>query len=447
LAGKESELEPTIVEILLDPQVRQFCAPFIEPWMFQKIIYRNLVETLISREFRDKPVDLKVLRLHMQHEYRDMYSEDWQIIEKLYTTYSPIPSEDIQSVTRIISAFVKDRVNLKGVDLYSRGETKEAEKYFTRATSFNITADPFINPLQDGIIDHLKQKDMPKGGKVIKSSLGLINNASQYGGFKNGDLAMVVLRPKGGKTTFMIQEGATATDQGFKVAHMFLGDYSELDGLHKYMSCLTGDNIANVVNAPNAYKRKCEKWLEHLRIASFPAFGLDCNEIVSYARNLRRKFDFSILVIDYDSNVRPPDDSGMYETGGIMYSTFKGFAQSDECVVLVGCQPKIQYWPDELLGFSSASESSRKQHAVDYMITGGRNSEYVQVGTFHLPLVRRGESSGITRVKYDDLHSRITEISPKEYETLIRDHKDSHKNVKDLSLGGIKFEDKDKQNG
>jgi hypothetical protein len=413
--------------------------------MFQKTIYRNLVESLISTDFKDRSVDLKVLRLHMQHTYRDMYSEDWQIVEKIYASYAPIASEDLQAITRIISAFIKDRLNLKGVDLYSRGETKEAQKLFTRATTFNITADPFINPLQEGIIDYLRQKDMPKGGKVIKSSLGLVNGSSQYGGFKNGDLAMVVLRPKGGKTTFMIQEGAAAADQGFKVAHIFLGDYSELDGLHKYMSCLTGDIITNVVNAPNQYKKKCEKWLEHLRVASFPAFGLDCNEIVSYARNLRRKFEFSVFVIDYDSNVRPPDDSGMYETGGIMYSTFKGFAQSDECVVIVGCQPKIQFWTDELLGFSSAAESSRKQHAVDYMITGGRNTDYSQVGTFHLPLVRRGESSGITRVKYDDLHSRIIEISPREYETLIRDHKGSHIQVRDLSLDGVRFEDKSKK--
>ena len=112
-------------------------------------------------------------------------------------------------------------------------------------------------------------------------------------------------------------------------------------------------------------------------------------------------------------------------------------------MVIVGCQPKIQYWTDELLSFSSAAESSRKQHAVDYMITGGRNADYSQVGTFHLPLVRRGESAGITRVKFDDLHSRIIEISTKEYETLIHDHKDSQNKIKDLSLDGIKFEDKD----
>jgi hypothetical protein len=435
-------LEPTVVEILLDPQVRQFCATFIEPWMFQKTIYKNLVESLICRDFKDRPVDLKILKLHMQHTYRDMFSEDWKVIEDIYSKYSPIPSEDLQSVTRIISAFIKDRINLKGVDLYTRGERKEAEKYFLRATSFNITADPFVNPLQEGIIDHLRQKDMPKGGKVIKSSLGLINTAAQYGGFKNGDLAMVVLRPKGGKTTFLIQEGAHAIDQNFKVAHMFLGDYSELDGLHKYMSCITGELISNVVNAPNKYKQKCERWLENLRLAAFPAFELDCHEVVSYARNLRRKFEFSVLIVDYDSNVRPPNDHGMYETGGIMYSTFKGFAQSDECCVMIGCQPKIQYWEDELLGFNSAAESSRKQHAVDYMITGGRNSNYKQVGTFHLPLVRRGSSGGITRVMFDDIHSRITEISPKVYEDMIRSHKDSHLEIKDLSLEGVNFQDK-----
>jgi hypothetical protein len=196
----------------------------------------------------------------------------------------------------------------------------------------------------------------------------------------------------------MVQEAASAADQGFKVAHMFFGDFTEFDGLCKLMSCVTGDLISNVVNAPEHYKKRCESWLENWRVAAFPAFELDCKEVVAYARNLKRKFPFDLLVLDYDSNIRPPQDAGMYESGGAMYSTFKGFAQDEGIVVIIGSQPKIGFWEHEILGYDCAAESSRKQHVVDIMVTGGRNKQYKQLGTIHLPLIRRGESAVTAKV-------------------------------------------------
>jgi hypothetical protein len=401
-----------------------------------------LVEALISKHFRDNAIDLRVLQLYMQTTYKDIYSHDWEIVEKLFAGYTAIKSEDIDHVTRIIASFIKNRIFLRGVDLYVKGDLKTAEHHFSRASSFAIHPDPFVNPLQEGMIEHLKAKDLPVGGKVIRSSLGLINSSLLYKGYKNGDLVMVVMRPKCGKSTFMIQEAAAAADQGFKVAHMFFGDFTEYDGLCKFMSCVTGDLISNVVNAPEHYKKRCESRLENWRVAAFPAFGLDCNEIVSYARNFRKKFPFDMLVVDYDSNVRPPQDAGMYESGGVMYSAFKGFGQQDGPVVLVGCQPKIGFWDKEVLEFDSAAESSRKQHVVDIMITGGRNEKYRQIGTIHVPLIRRGESAVTTKVKFDDLHSRITEISPSEYEVLLRQNSQAHKEVGDFKLEGVTFQEK-----
>jgi hypothetical protein len=378
----------------------------------------------------------------MKHTYKDMYSHDWEIVEDLFNSHKVIKSEDVEHVTRLIGNFIKNRIFLRGVDLYVKGDLGSAEGYFSKASSFTILTDPFVNPLQEGIIEHLKAKDLPAGGRVIKSSLGLINSSLLYKGYKNGDLVMVVMKPKGGKSTYMVQEAAAAADQGFKVVHMFFGDFTEFDGLCKFMSCVTGDLISNVVNAPEHYKKRCESWLENWRVAAFPAFALDCNEIVSYARNYRKKFPFDMLVIDYDSNVRPPQDAGMYESGGVMYSTFKGFGQQEGPVVMIGCQPKIGFWDKEVLEFDSAAESSRKQHVVDIMITGGRNEKLKSIGTMHLPLVRRGESAVTTKVRFDDSHSRISEISPNEYEVILKQHHNAHKEVGDFRLEGISFRDK-----
>jgi hypothetical protein len=435
----EEELEPVVVEVLLDPQIRQFCAPHLHPWMFQRTVFKYLIETIISPDFVNRPVDLKILRLYMQSNYRDLYADDWQVVENLFKGYAAIQSPDVESVTQIVKNFIKSRIYLKGFNLYAKGDVKSAESCFLDAQSFTILPDPFINPLQEGIIEHLIQKDMPHGGLVIKSSLGIVNSSLLHKGYKNGDLIMVVMSPKCGKSTFMVQEAAAAADQGFKIVHMFFGDFTEYDGLCKFMSCVTGDPISNVVNAPKLYQKRCESWLENWRVAAFPALSLDTSEIISYARNYRKKFQFDMMVIDYDSNVKPPGDTAMYETGGVMYSAFKGFGQQEGVITIIGSQPKIGFWDDEVLSHTSAAESSRKQHVVDVMITAGRNPAYKKIGTFHLPLVRRGISSEITRVRFDDSNSRITEITQEEYDNLLRAHKDRRTEAGDFRLQGVSF--------
>jgi hypothetical protein len=108
MGTNQTELEPVIIEILLDCQVRQFVASYLEPWMFQRTIYAHLVETLISDTFRNHVIDLKVLRLYMQSTYKDIYSDDWQVIEDIYTKAAPVSSEDIESVTSMIANFIKN---------------------------------------------------------------------------------------------------------------------------------------------------------------------------------------------------------------------------------------------------------------------------------------------------------------------------------------------------
>jgi hypothetical protein len=440
----EVELEPLVSEILLDPQVRSQCSSYVESWMFTKKVYQYLVEAVLSKDFVGRFIEFKVLKLHMQVRYPDLVTYDWVIIESLVSNFKKISDGDILSVTNTISVFVRDRLHQKGIDLYVKGLKSEAEPYLLKATTFRISVDPFINPLEEGILDKLKAQDMPPGGKVIKSSMGLVNNVLLYGGYKNGDLIMVCGRPKVGKTVLMVQEGASATNQGFNVAHMFFGDQTNFDGITKYMSCITGDNMNSVIQDYNIYKKRCERWLEHLRIASFPAMGVDCYEVISYLEKLKRTFDFNMIVLDYDLNIRQPTEMGMYEAGGVLYSVTKGMGTNFGCPVMIGSQPKINFWQDEILPMEAAAESSRKQHAVDVMITIGRNAKYPKIGTVNIPLVRRGASNQFSRVIFEDTRTRITDISPYEYEKLFQENKSraAEASSGDVSLEGQKFEDK-----
>jgi hypothetical protein len=439
-----TDLESLIAEVLLDSKVRDSCGIYIHPWMFVHKIYQYFVESLLSPKFTGRNIDKKVLQLYMKQTYPDLLSPDWAVLDSIVDNFDPISDEDIDAVTNIVSTFIKDRYLQKGLDLSAKGMTVEAQPYLLESITFKIVQNPFVNPNEEGILDRLKEKDMPPGGKVIKSSLGLVNSVAQYGGYKNGDLIMVCLAPKSGKTTLMIQETAAAAAQRFNSAHVFIGDYTEFDGICKLLSCITGALISDVIKNYNDYKKQCENYLDHIRVASFPAYALDTYETIAHLKKLKKQFDFSFSVIDYDTNIRPPNDSSMYQTGGLMYSAFKGFATECSSTVVIGCQPKIQFWKDEILSSEAPSESSRKQHVVDFMILGGRNPKCREVGTIHMPMVRRGVSGEMSKVRFDDWHSRIEDITPQEYDRILLEAQSKKPQASgDVVLEGVRFEDKE----
>jgi hypothetical protein len=445
-----ASLEQTMVSILFDPHIRDACSVYIKPWMFTKKIYEYLIATLLGPQFTGKYINKNLLLAAMKTTYNikeEMNGNDWIIIERLIDDFTPVPENDFKPAVSIIQTFIKDRLQQKGTDLFARGRKVEAEEFFVSASLLQIAHNPFVNPLEEGIMDKLWAKDMPTGGKVIQSSLGIINTSLMYGGYKKGDLGMVCLRPKGGKSMMMVQEAASATQQEFNVAHLFFGDMSEFDGICMYCANITGDPLIKVVRNYNEYKKRCERWLDHLRIASFPAMYMDCYETVSHIKRLKRQFAIDMCILDYDLNIRATKEApGMYEGGGLTYSVFKGAASSEGYACLIGSQTKQQFWDMEKPPGEAAAESSRKQQTIDIMINGGRNSEVESVGTFWLPYVRRGISGEITRVRFDDDCRRIQDITSREYERLLTEGKSKKKGINDTSvLDGIKFEDRYKE--
>jgi hypothetical protein len=439
-----TDLESLIAEVLLDSKVRDSCGIYIHPWMFVHKIYQYFVESLLSPKFTGRNIDKKVLQLYMKQAYPDLLSPDWAVLDSIVDNFNPISDEDIDAVTNIVSTFIKDRHRQRGVDLCSKGMTKEAEPYLLESLTFRIFQNPFVNPNEPGALDRLREQDMPAGGRVIKSSFGLVNSVALYGGYKNADLIMVCMKTKGGKTLAMLQETAAAASQGFNVAHMLFGDYSEFDGICRLMSCITGADLADVVKNYNEYQKRCEKYLDYVRIAAFPARSKDIYETLAHLKSLKKQFDFSMCVVDYDGNLRPQKDENMYQTGDVVYGALKGFAKDATCAALIGCQCKPEFRDDEILGENAPNESSRKVMHVDFMICAGRNQKSDRVGTLTLPLVRRGRSGETSRVRFDYEHSRIEDITPQEYDRAVLEAQ-SRKNQPsgDVVLEGVKFEDKE----
>jgi hypothetical protein len=246
---------------------------------------------------------------------------------------------------------------------------------------------------------------------------------------KNGTVAHnCVAPPKVGKTTFLCQEGAFTAKNGLKVVHICLGDMDNIDVVCKYTSVLTNEPMEVITEDPTKYFNEypvVKETFKNVRISCFPAGELGVRELLGHLRQLKRKFNFDMAIVDYDSNIAPPKGENMYEVGGIIYTALKGFAEKERCCILVGSQPKINFWDTELLPMESASESSRKQHAIDMMITMGRNKDCKHLGTLNIPAVRRGEGNVSVRINFEYKNSAIKELTQENYNRILSNFKNS----------------------
>jgi len=296
--------------------------------------------------------------------------------------------------------------------------------YLRRAVDFTISGNQFIDPNNSGVIDHLKSMDSPEGHRIMKSTLAVVNYNATYQGYKPGDLIMVCAPTKVGKSTLMVQEGAAIAQQGFKVAHMWFGDMSSFDGWCKYVSTMKQASVVNVIENHKSYVERCQKEFANLRMASHPGLSKTLAEVFGEANSLRKTFDFDLLILDYDANIISTSDE-MYAAGGTMYAMLKGYAQANNIAIIIGSQAKPSYALTEILDQGAANESSRKQHAVDFMVNIGRNPKVPTLGSVHIPLMRRGKSLVTSRIKFEYETSRITEISSSEYQKIKQDYMDS----------------------
>jgi hypothetical protein len=242
---------------------------------------------------------------------------------------------------------------------------------------------------------------------------------------------MVVAPPGVGKSTMMASEGVGFISQGSKVLHYVLGDLNPQDINNKYIASLMKKSLNRVI-LENDSLMKLEKVQDMFSRARFrvkDTYEMDVDEIFTDALRMKDKFDYEVLIIDYDGNIRPSYNENMYQEGGYTYGRLRQLSTKLECTTLIGCQPKITSWRSEIIGLDAASESSRKQHHVDNMITLSQPDSSIPVGVMHLAKARRGKDGTRNCICYLNECSTIIEISYDEYKMI----KDWYKENIDLA--------------
>jgi len=241
-------------------------------------------------------------------------------------------------------------------------------------------------------------------------------NAGPYHNFAiHGNKDWGVFVHNSGKSMLLTQEACEFARQGKKVLYLALGDMNEYHFVTRIFAqqyrvsmnkvALTFDTLMmQARNDPGM------SWIPNLKIQCFQPDQISCTNWISFIKSKGFYDEYDVFIADYDSNFSSEED--MYQKGETTYNQLKGLSDRPGKWVFIACQPKPNYYSEEILPLESGNESSRKQQIVDNMITvsfppikGGQN----HIGIINVPKYRGGMLASTPYLM--DKNGRFEEIS------------------------------------
>lgn len=263
--------------------------------------------------------------------------------------------------------------------------------------------------------------------RIIRSFIDTVNQNLMFKGWQPSTVNMIVAPPGTGKSMFLINEGKSAALQGHNVLHIFIGDMVEYDGFIRYLSCISGtpqnslvmmqlDKQEEVVKLCN---QQYNNIFDRIFILAYPSLSLSVDTLIEDIAKFEKQLnkDFGMIIVDYPDNLIQEGRS-LYEDGGTLYSSLERMARLTKAVVLVASQPQKSYWNHEIIPLEAASESSKKQMAVDVMLTMNTSSRGAPFGSMLLAKARKGNVGKVMRFKTDYTRCLIEEVDEGSYNAM-----------------------------
>ena len=230
-----------------------------------------------------------------------------------------------------------------------------------------------------------------------------------------------------GKSMILINEGVNAAKQGFDVLHIFIGDMVEYDGFIRYLSCVSGTPQNSLVMMTQERQMEVVKIcnqqyndvFSRVFMLAYPSLSLTVDAMIEDINKFEKQLnkDFGMIIIDYPDNLIL-DGRSLYEDGGTLYSSLERLARLSQSVVLTASQPQKAYWNHSIIPLEAAAESSKKQQAVDVMLTFNTEMRGANFGTMLLAKARKGEAGKIFRIQTDFARCKLDEVDEATYNVL-----------------------------
>ena len=264
-----------------------------------------------------------------------------------------------------------------------------------------------FSEVADNPLEFMQTQNRYDKDSVVRSGIPTFDSAHLAGGPLPGEMYVVSAPPGRGKSTLLVNIGASALLQNKDVIHIYVGDNTEADGVLRYCARLTGVQMSQIMLHSQQY---LESWnylkknfsLGNLIIGAYPIDGPTISDIRSFVTKniIRRGIKPAVLILDYIDNCRRNDLMNSYEALGELYKKMKNICEELQLVGWTASQPKVDTWDNEgVAGLSSLAESSMKQHIIDGMITMTKKNETSY--QMYVPKLRRGRSEFLVDLLID----------------------------------------------
>lgn len=298
---------------------------------------------------------------------------------------------------------------------------KALEVQFSTTKVFSMTDPEQVKTVRQASVGSMDQS------KVIHSFIESLNQSLMFGGFQPSTVNMIVSPPGTGKSMYLINEGVNAAKQGFEVLHIFIGDMVEYDGFIRYLSRVSGAPQNSLVMMPpdkqmsvvDVCNQQYNNLFTRITMISYPSLSITVDTLIEDINKFEKQLekDFDMIIVDYPDNLILNGRS-LYEDGGTLYSSLEKLSRLSKSVLLVASQPQKSYWNNQIIPLEAAAESSKKQQAVDIMLTMNTESRGANFGTMLLAKARKGEVGKIFRFKTDYSKCLIEEVNEGEFQAL-----------------------------
>jgi hypothetical protein len=426
--------ELSIIAMLRDDQIRSLFQHHITPEMVVEDIARSVFLALCDASSSD----LSVIRVKLKDRIKD--DGIFEDVMALLKTVRFDTLNGVEKAVKILERYIKWRkvsttVQVMGSQdldcVFPTERGAENYKKLVEACNFQVTfrddEDTFRLNLQEDF-DRAKASS-EFNGKSLASGFGLINKHLQAEGYTPGTVTMFVAPPGVGKSTALVSEGVLFTStQETPVLHYVLGDLGALDVCQKYIARLLRKNLKAIQGRLEHYWKlpEVQDMFSRLVLRVKNANEVDVDDIYLDAMRWKDKFQYGAILIDYDGNIKQPNENSMYAEGGYVYGQIAALARDSSSALIIGCQPKPAFWSNEKLELEAPNDSSKKQHHVDNITTFSRPDKGIPLGLEHLAKIRRGESGWSRPVVYLNGFGSILEITT-----------DEHKEIKNWFKGGV----------